>query len=75
MNLLISGIENIQMKIINYSNAQAQLTRLMDQTIYGSLVEITRKNSDLVNVLMRHIKKAAFDNNFRQYSELIKLQS
>ncbi|MDH2595922.1 MULTISPECIES: type II toxin-antitoxin system Phd/YefM family antitoxin [Acinetobacter calcoaceticus/baumannii complex] len=56
------------MESVNYSNARAQLSRLMDQAIYGQPVEITRKNSESVILISKAsyeaYKKAEFDNKF-----------
>ncbi|HCA5035446.1 TPA: type II toxin-antitoxin system Phd/YefM family antitoxin [Acinetobacter baumannii] len=61
------------MESINYSNARAQLSRLMDKVIYGQPVEITRKNSESVMLISKSAyeayKKAEFDNKFPQDSE------
>lgn len=61
------------MESVNYSNARAQLSRLMDQAIYGQPVEITRKNSESVMLISKSsyeaYKKAEFDSKFPQNSE------
>lgn len=79
MNLLIFEVENIQMESINYSNAKARLSRLMDQAIYGQPVEITRKNSESVMLISKSsyetYKKAVFYNKFPQDSELTEPES
>ncbi|MDO7383808.1 type II toxin-antitoxin system prevent-host-death family antitoxin [Acinetobacter baumannii] len=41
------------MERINYANARAQLSRLMDQAIYGQPIEITRKNSESVMLISK----------------------
>ncbi|KQQ69441.1 type II toxin-antitoxin system Phd/YefM family antitoxin [Acinetobacter sp. Leaf130] len=45
------------MESMNYANAKAQLSRLMDQALYGQPVEITRKNREPVII----ISKAAYE--------------
>lgn len=62
------------MERVNYSNARAQLSRLMDQAIYGQPVEITRRNSESVMLISKSsyeaYKKAEYDNKFLQGLEL-----
>ncbi|EMC7497473.1 type II toxin-antitoxin system Phd/YefM family antitoxin, partial [Acinetobacter baumannii] len=45
------------MESMNYANAKAQLSRLMDQALYGQPVEITRKNREPVVI----ISKASYE--------------
>lgn len=45
------------MESINYASAKPQLSRLMDQVLYGEPVEITRKNREPVVI----ISKAAYE--------------
>ncbi|MGE8644903.1 type II toxin-antitoxin system Phd/YefM family antitoxin [Acinetobacter vivianii] len=56
------------MESMNYANAKAQLSRLMDQALNGQPVEITRKDREPVVLLSKAAyeayKKADFDNKF-----------
>ncbi|MFA3115489.1 MULTISPECIES: type II toxin-antitoxin system Phd/YefM family antitoxin [Acinetobacter calcoaceticus/baumannii complex] len=67
------------MESVNYSNARAQLSRLMDQAIYGQPVEITRKNSESVMLISKSsyeaYKKAEFNSKFPQDSKTVNPES
>ncbi|KMV12640.1 prevent-host-death family protein [Acinetobacter baumannii] len=58
---------------MNYANAKAQLSRLMDQALYGQPVEITRKNREPVVIISKAsyeaYKKADFYNRFPEDSK------
>lgn len=62
------------MESMNYANAKAQLSRLMDQALYGQPVEITRKNREPVVIISKAsyeaYKKADFYNRFPKSSEI-----
>ena len=53
---------------INYSNARAQLSMLMDKAIGGEPVEITRRGKESVVIISKNAyatyKKAEFDAKF-----------
>ncbi|WP_407501634.1 type II toxin-antitoxin system Phd/YefM family antitoxin [Acinetobacter baumannii] len=61
------------MESMNYANAKAQLSRLMDQALYGQPVEITRKNREPVVIISKAsyeaYKKADFYNHFPEDSK------
>ncbi|AXX46093.1 type II toxin-antitoxin system Phd/YefM family antitoxin [Acinetobacter baumannii] len=61
------------MESMNYANAKAQLSRLMDQALYGQPVEITRKNREPVVIISKAsyeaYKKADFYNRFPEDSK------
>lgn len=54
----------------NYSNARAQLSRIMDQAISGQPVEITRQGRESAVVISKAsyeaYKKAMYDLNYHQ---------
>jgi antitoxin Phd len=58
------------MEKVNYTNARAQLSRLMDQVLHGFPVEITRKDREPVIIISKTsyeaYKKAEFYNRFPQ---------
>lgn len=61
------------MESMNYANAKAQLSRLMDQALYGQPVEITRKNRESVVIISKAsyeaYKKSDFYNRFPEDSK------
>lgn len=56
------------MESMNYSNARAQLTMLMDKVVAGQSVEITRKSKASVVMISKATyeayKRAEFDAKF-----------
>lgn len=58
------------MESVNYTNARAQLSRLMDRATLGQPVEITRKDRESVVMISKSsyeaYKRAEFDRRFPQ---------
>ncbi|MFH3981527.1 type II toxin-antitoxin system Phd/YefM family antitoxin [Acinetobacter sp. ZOR0008] len=59
------------MESVNYTNAKARLSKLMDDANYGKPVEITRKGRQSAVLISKSsyeaYKKAEFDSKFPKY--------
>ena len=67
-------IHGVIMESVNYTNARAQLSRLMDQATLGQPVQITRKDREPVVIISKAsyeaYKRAEFDRLFPKEMQL-----